>query len=89
MVAGGAYYAGSRMQRGSQREAEEQARISALEAQQQYAAAAQAAPAQPAPAVSAPAQTIAQQLTEMKKLLDQGVLTQAEFDTQKARILQG
>jgi membrane protease subunit (stomatin/prohibitin family) len=88
MVAGGAYYAGSRMQRGSQREAEEQARISALEAQQQ-AAAAQAAPAQPAPAVSAPEQTIAQQLTEMKKLLDQGVLTQAEFDTQKARILQG
>ena len=29
------------------------------------------------------------QLTQLKSLLDQGVLTQAEFDAQKQKILQG
>jgi hypothetical protein len=44
-------------------------------------------PAAPPPA--APARDPIAQLKDLKDLLDAGVLTQAEFDTQKQRILQG
>ena len=46
--------------------------------------------AQPAPAAAAPAQvdSIAQ-LKELASLKESGVLTQAEFDAQKAKILAG
>ena len=46
--------------------------------------------AQPAPAAPAPSQgdSIAQ-LKELAELKDSGVLTQAEFDAQKAKILAG
>ena len=57
------------------------------------AAAAQpaAAPAQPEVADAAPAESnedIMAQLTQLKGLLDSGVLTQAEFDAQKQKLLQ-
>ncbi len=42
-----------------------------------------AAPAAPAPDMSA----VIQQLTELGKLRDAGILTEAEFEAQKARIL--
>ena len=45
---------------------------------QQYAAPPPAAPAQPDPIA---------QLKELAELKDQGILTQAEFDAQKAKIL--
>jgi len=51
----------------------------------QEAPAAPAPPAPPAPAAAAP-DPIAQ-LTQLAALKDSGALTQAEFDTQKARIL--
>ena len=43
----------------------------------------------PAPAPAAPALDPIEALTQAKKLLDAGVLTQEEFDAQKARILGG
>jgi membrane protease subunit (stomatin/prohibitin family) len=41
----------------------------------------------PAPAASSADQSMAE-LTKLKELLDSGVLTQAEFDAQKQKILQ-
>jgi hypothetical protein len=51
--------------------------------QQQYAA--QPAPAQAAPAP--PAKDTVTQLKELAELKSQGILTDAEFDAQKAKIL--
>jgi len=52
-------------------------------AQQQYAEPQYAAPAPPA----APAADPIQQLKDLADLKNQGILTQAEFDAQKAKIL--
>lgn len=54
-------------------------------AEQEAAAPHHAAPQHTAPA--APAQTMLEQLTQLGQLRDAGVLTEAEFDTQKQRIL--
>ena len=65
------------------------ARANAQNAAAQEAAAQEpvAAPAAPAAApVAAPADVYAE-LTQLKGLLDAGVLTQAEFDAQKAKLL--
>ena len=43
--------------------------------------------AQPAPAPQAPAEDPYAKLAEMKKLLDSGVITQADFDAAKAKLL--
>lgn len=67
-------------------------------AAQDAAAAAAAAPAPPAAPAEAPAQTPAQapatgapsvieQLTQLGQLRDSGVLTEAEFEAQKQRVL--
>jgi membrane protease subunit (stomatin/prohibitin family) len=83
MVGGAAYYAGRRMAQGEQREYEQQERLEMLEAQQavqpQYAA----------PPPAAPQKSITEQLTELKQLLDAGVLTQPEFEAAKAKVLRG
>jgi membrane protease subunit (stomatin/prohibitin family) len=87
MVGGAAYYAGRKISQGEQREYEQQQRLEMLEAQQaqpQYAAP-QYAPAPPA----APQKSVSEQLTELKQLLDAGVLTQPEFDAAKAKVLRG
>ena len=60
----------------------------------QYAAPAHQAHAEPAPAPQAPAAPpdMNERITQLKQLgelLSAGVLTQAEFDQQKARILNG
>ncbi len=52
----------------------------------------QAAQAAPPPAPAEPAagsEDMVQQLQNLKQLLDEGVLTQAEFDLQKQKILAG
>jgi membrane protease subunit (stomatin/prohibitin family) len=54
------------------------------QAKGQQEAAAQAAPAQAAPA---PQEDPYEALKKAKDLLDQGILTQEEFDAQKAKIL--
>jgi hypothetical protein len=60
------------------------------EAQYQEQQAAQpqyAQPAPPPPAPAAPAPDMVQQLKDLAELKDQGILTQAEFDAQKAKVL--
>ncbi len=85
VVGGVAYHAGKK---GAQNAANEQAQneqIAELQ-QQQYAA----PPQQYAPAPAAPevgGTDMVTQLENLKKLLDEGVLTQAEFDMQKQKLL--
>lgn len=88
MVGGGAYYAGKKRAEGQAetagREGDQEARLEALESQQ----AAPAAPAESAaPAVGG--DDMVAQLQNLKGLLDSGVLTQAEFDAAKAKVLAG
>jgi len=88
VVGGVAYHAGKK---GAQNSANEQAQndqIADLQQQQQYAP----PPEQyaPAPAPAAPqagGADMVTQLENLKKLLDEGVLTQAEFDMQKQKLL--
>jgi membrane protease subunit (stomatin/prohibitin family) len=82
VVGGVAYHAGKKRNQAAQQEADQNAQIADLQAQQQ-----QAPPPQAAPAPAAEEDPMAK-LTQLKSLLDQGVLTQAEFDFQKTKILQ-
>jgi Short C-terminal domain len=71
--------------RGEARGAEE---AEAQAAQEQAAAAPVAAPA-PVEAPAGPAPVDYAQLTKLKELLDAGILTQQEFDAEKAKVLAG
>ena len=83
VVGGTAYHMGKKGQQGRDAEADQNAQIADLQAQQQ-------APPAAAPVAAAPAgdEDPMAKLTQLKGLLDQGVLTQAEFDFQKTKILQ-
>jgi len=81
VIGGGAYYAGKKVQQGKAQDAETEARLEQVEAQQASAA--------PAPEPAAGGADMVQQLESLKKLLDEGVLTQEEFDLQKQKILAG
>jgi hypothetical protein len=85
MVGGAAYYAGKRGQEGAQREADQEARLQQLEYQQ----APPAPPPAPAAAPTGGPTDIAAKLTELKTLMDQGVLTPDEFQAAKAKLLAG
>ena len=80
VVGGAAYHVGKKVQTGRDQDAARDQEIADLQAQQQQAAPAAAAPASDEDAMA--------KLTQLKSLLDQGVLTQAEFDVQKTKILQ-
>ena len=92
-MVGGASYLGARAgQRAAMNEADQQAmeydqsaRIAQLEQQQQMQQM-QQAPAAPA---AAPQSDMAAKLTELKGLLDQGVLTEEEFTAAKQKLLAG
>lgn len=84
VVGGVAYHAGKRGQQSRDQEADQNAQIADLQAQQQQQQY-QQAPPQAAPAAEEDPMA---KLTQLKSLLDQGVLTQAEFDFQKTKILQ-
>ncbi len=84
VVGGTAYHMGKRGQQSRDQEADQDAQIADLQAQQQQ----QPAAAQAAPAAPAAGEDPMAKLTQLKGLLDQGVLTQAEFDFQKTKILQ-
>ncbi len=90
MVGGGAYIAGKKHAEGqaadAQAEGDQEARLQALEQQQAAPAPPPAAPAAPTGGVS---DAMVEQLTKLKGLLDSGVLTQEEFDAQKAKVLAG
>ena len=83
VVGGVAYHAGKKGQQNRDAEADQNAQIADLQAQQQQQQ--YRGPLRPA----APGQEDSMaKLTQLKSLLDQGVLTQAEFDVQKTKILQ-
>jgi membrane protease subunit (stomatin/prohibitin family) len=84
VVGGVAYHTGKKRNQAAQQEADQNAQIADLQNQQQY----QQAPPQAAPAAPAADEDPMAKLTQLKSLLDQGVLTQAEFDFQKTKILQ-
>ena len=78
IVGGAAYHVGKRVQGSRDQNAAQQQEIDDLQAQQQEQAPAQAAPSD---------EDSMAKLEQLKSLLDQGVLTQAEFDMQKQKIL--
>jgi membrane protease subunit (stomatin/prohibitin family) len=80
-VGGVAYSAGKAGAKSAAASADQSAAAEQPEEQQQ-AAVADPAPAEPS------ADESMEQLTKLKGLLDEGVLTQAEFDAQKQKILQ-
>lgn len=86
MVGGAGYYAGKKTAQGREREAEQEARLEQLESQQAPPAAPPPAAAPPAPAAGS---DVVAQLTQLKTLADQGVLTQDEFEAAKQKLLQG
>jgi putative oligomerization/nucleic acid binding protein len=82
MVGGVAYHAGKRVQEGRDDDYERDARLDELEAQQS-----QQAPA-PSGGGGMTDNTI-EQLGKLGQLHEQGVLTDAEFEVQKQKLLQG
>jgi Short C-terminal domain len=81
VVGGVAYHAGKKVQQGREEDEYTQARLEELEAQQ---AAAAYAPPQPQGMTEAKIS----QLKELAQLKDAGVLTEAEFEVQKQKLLQ-
>jgi Short C-terminal domain len=81
MVGGVAYHAGKRVQEGRDDDYERDAQIEQLQAQQ----------AAPAPAAGGGGMTdnTIEQLGKLGQLHEQGVLTDAEFEVQKQKLLQG
>jgi Short C-terminal domain len=83
VVGGAAYHAGKRVQEGREEDYDRDARIAELEAQQAQMQAA------PAPPPQAPQIDMVEQLEKLAKLKEQGILTDAEFEVQKAKVLAG
>ena len=81
MVGGAAYYAGKRVQEGREDDAYRDARLDDLEAQQAQQAAPQSGGGMSAASI--------EQLKQLGELHEQGVLTDAEFEVQKQKVLQG
>ena len=82
MVGGAAYAVGRSGQRRAQSEADQEARLEDLEAQQVPQAA-------PAAVPSGGPTDVAAQLTQLKALMDQGVLSPEEFAAAKQKLLAG
>jgi hypothetical protein len=94
MVGGAAYATGRHVQRRQQHEYEQDQQLAQMQQGYDQPPPMQAAPPpppapMPAPPPPAPARDPIAQLKDLKDLLDAGVLTQAEFDSQKQKILQG
>ena|SRR5690242_10096899 len=91
MVGGTAYAVGKHAARNEQREYDQSARLDQLEQQQAYGQPAygqQAYAEPPAPAPAAAGKPdLATQLTDLQRLVDQGVLTPDEFATAKQKLL--
>ncbi len=85
VVGGTAYYAGKKGAQSAQREADQSAAIEDLQAQQYQQ---QAAPAA-APASGGMSEDSMAKLQQLAELHNQGILTDAEFEVQKQKILQG
>ena len=79
MVGGVAYHAGKKVQEGRDDDYARDAQIQELQAQQ----------AAPAPAAGGMTDNTIEQLGKLGQLHEQGVLTDAEFEVQKQKLLQG
>jgi hypothetical protein len=86
VVAGTATAVSGRVRRRQDRRYQTQAEAVAYE-QQQLAPPAMEPPPAPPPAAAAPAMTTVEQLKELAGLHAEGVLTDSEFETEKAKIL--
>jgi len=86
VVGGAAYAAGRHNANRNAAEADQEARLQELEAQQQQPQ--YAAPPPPAPSGGITDAGI-EELKKLAELKEQGILTDAEFEVQKAKILQG
>jgi hypothetical protein len=86
MAAGAGYMAGKHRERGREADAGRDARLDDLEQQQQYAA-----PPPPPQQQSSGGLSDAAigQLKQLAELHEQGILTDAEFDAQKQKLLSG
>jgi Short C-terminal domain len=84
VVGGVAYHAGKKGAQNAQQEADQNAQIADLQ-QQQY----QQAPPAAAPAPGGMDDDAMARLQKLAELHTQGVLTDAEFEVQKQKILQG
>jgi|SRR3954452_599318 hypothetical protein len=84
MVGGVAYHAGKKVQQGREQDADTEARLEDLEYQQSTAA-----QAPPAPAAGGISDAAIQQLQKLAELKSQGILTDAEFEEQKRKLLSG
>jgi hypothetical protein len=81
MVGGVAYHAGKKTQEGRDDDYDRDARLEQLEAQQAQQA--------QAPAAGGMTDNTIEQLGKLGQLHEQGVLTDAEFEVQKQKLLQG
>jgi hypothetical protein len=94
MVGGAAYATGKHVQRNQQHEAAQDQAIGGMQPEPQYAQPEPyappppMAPAPPAPPAPRSATDRVAALTQLKSLLDAGVLTEDEFATEKQKILQ-
>ena len=84
-----AHQAGKHSAQNQQREQSQEERIAELEAQQQQAPQRAVRRSRRPPPPAAPAVDIVGELTKLKGLMDAGVLTPAEFDAAKAKLLAG
>lgn len=90
VVGGVAYHAGKKVQEGREQDADTEARLQELEYQQQAGAQQPAAAAAAAPAASGGMSPDAiEQLKQLAQLKDQGILSEAEFEEQKHKLLYG
>jgi Short C-terminal domain len=90
MIGGTAYMANKAGRASAENEMAEQdqdARLAALEQQQAQAAYQPPPPVAAAPAPAAGGSDLASKLVELKGLMDQGILSQDEFNAAKAKLL--
>jgi predicted cobalt transporter CbtA len=87
VVAGTATAVSNRVSRRQANRWTQQSEAEAYEQQQQYAPPPQYAQPAPAPAPAAAAPDPIEQLQKLAELKNQGILTDAEFEAQKAKIL--
>lgn len=91
VVGGVAYHAGKKRTEAAYQEDQQNQQIAELQAQQAQQAQMQqqAPPPAPAAAPAAAAGGVTEQLTQLKGLLDSGVLSQEEFEAAKQKVLAG
>lgn len=87
VVAGTATAVSGRVRRRQDRRYQTQAEAAAYEQQQYAQPMVEQAPAPPPPAAAAPAMSTVEQLKELAALHADGVLTDSEFEAEKAKIL--